>query len=293
VRTPGGRLIAVGERGHIVLSDDAGRSWHQQPAPTRATLTAVCFLDREHGVTVGHDEVILRTSDGGDHWSRVHFAPQTQQPLLDVWFGAGARGYAVGAYSTVFESHDGGATWATDEFAPQSTQPASTHADRSDEGITQPHLYALVAGAGHRLYLAGEAGHLYRSDDDGASWRELSSPYQGSFFGLLALPGDALLAYGLRGHVYRSDDGGNSWSALESHTDALLSGATRLSDGTVLIAGLSGVVLVSHDAHRFRLHQEPDRRGFAAIAAADEAGDAVVLVGDSGVRRLTRAELEK
>jgi len=292
-RAPGGRLVTVGERGHVLVSDDGGRSFRQQPAPTRATLTAVYFLDREHGVAVGHDEVILRTSDGGDHWTRVRFAPQTQQPFLDVWFGAGARGYAVGAYSTVFASSDGGTTWAAQDFTPQRVQPQLAGAGDSDESVSQPHLYALLAGPGTRLYIAAEAGHLYRSDDAGASWRELSSPYEGSFFGLLALGDDSLLAFGLRGHVFRSDDGGGTWTALASHTDALLSGATRLRDGTVLIVGLSGVVLVSHDARTFRVHQEADRRGFCALAPADEAGDAVVLVGEAGVRRLTREQLEQ
>jgi photosystem II stability/assembly factor-like uncharacterized protein len=277
----------------VLVSDDGGRSFRQQPAPTRATLTAVYFLDREHGVAVGHDEVILTTSDGGDHWRRVQFAPQSQQPLLDVWFGADARGYAVGAYSTVFASRDGGASWAAQAFTPERMQPQVAGAGDSDEGVSQPHLYALAAGSGARRYIAGEAGHLYRSDDAGSSWRELNSPYEGSLFGLLPLAGDALIAFGLRGHVFRSDDGGASWMALVSHTDALLSGVTRLKDGTVLIAGLSGVVLVSHDARTFRVHQEPDRRGFSALAPADEAGDAVVLVGEAGVRRLTRAELER
>ena len=41
LRTPGGRLVAVGERGHVVLSDD-GRDWRQaQVVPTRSTLTTV------------------------------------------------------------------------------------------------------------------------------------------------------------------------------------------------------------------------------------------------------------
>jgi photosystem II stability/assembly factor-like uncharacterized protein len=277
----------------VLVSDDGGRSFRQQPAPTRATLTAVYFLDREHGVAVGHDEVILHTSDGGDHWSRVQFAPQTQQPLLGVWFGADAHGFAVGAYSSVFASRDGGTTWAAQTFAPERAQPQLAGAGDSDENVSQPHLYALAAGPGARLYIAGEAGHLYRSDDAGSSWRELGSPYEGSFFGLVPLAADSLIAFGLRGHVFRSDDGGARWTALASHTDALLSGATRLKDGTVLIAGLSGVVLVSHDARTFRVHQEPDRRGLSALAPADDTGEAVVLVGEAGVRRLTRAELEQ
>jgi len=45
------------------------------------------------------------------------------------------------------------------------------------------HLNRIV-GVGNRLYIAAEGGQLYRSDDRGASWRVLPSPYEGSFFGL-------------------------------------------------------------------------------------------------------------
>src|SRR6202030_2931592 len=107
----GSRLVAVGDRGIIVLSDDRGRSWAQAlDVPTDALLTGVCFLDAEHGVAVGHDEVILASADAGRTWRRTHYAPDAQRPLLDVWCGAGGHAIAVGAYSAYFSSEDGGAS---------------------------------------------------------------------------------------------------------------------------------------------------------------------------------------
>ena len=49
------------------------------------------------------------------------------------------------------------------------------------------HLNRIVGASGSRLYIAAEAGHLYRSDDAGRTWNELPSPYEGSFFGVLPL----------------------------------------------------------------------------------------------------------
>ncbi|HEU5468620.1 MAG TPA: YCF48-related protein, partial [Steroidobacteraceae bacterium] len=80
----GRRAVAVGERGHILHSDDAGRTWTQAPVPASANLTAVCFADEKNGWAVGHIETILRTRDGGDSWELVHFEPANPQPLLDV-----------------------------------------------------------------------------------------------------------------------------------------------------------------------------------------------------------------
>src|SRR5688572_29562053 len=88
IAAAGKRLVAVGDRGHVLLSDDAGGRWRQaQGVPAQTLLTAVCFGDARHGIAVGHDELILVTKDAGESWQRTHYAPQAQQPLLDVWCG--------------------------------------------------------------------------------------------------------------------------------------------------------------------------------------------------------------
>jgi photosystem II stability/assembly factor-like uncharacterized protein len=296
---PGVGLVAVGERGHVLLSRDAGASWQQKRTPTRATLTAVYFADAKHGWAVGHDEVILRTTDGGETWMRTHYDPERQSPLLDVWFANANEGLAIGAFATVYRTTDGGATWTRAEFAPAAlpapaAKPGSAgeaDAMAADEGVTEPHLNAIVRGADGRLYVGAEAGHLYRSDDGGATWRQLASPYEGSFFGLVPLDDASVLAFGLRGHLFRTDDGGATWQRLDSGTESLLAGGTRLEDGTIVIVGLAGTVLVSTDGGRtFRRHQEPDRKAFAAVA---QAANGVVVVGEAGVRTLDAAALRR
>ena len=283
--------MAVGERGHVLVSTDAGRSWRQSAVPASSTLTAVYFADAAHGWAVGHDETILRSDDGGRAWQLVHWAPERQAPLLGVWFDAAGHGVAVGAFAAVYRSADAGRSWDPAPFDPRplpgtrraaKSRPADPMAD--DEGIAQPHLNAIAADASGRLYVAGEAGHLYRSDDGGAHWFVLPSPYAGSFCGLLPLDGPALLAFGLRGHLYRSEDAGQSWTAIATGTEALLAGGARLADGTIVIVGLAGVLLASHDGgHSFALLQQPNRKGLAAVAPVPGG---VVVAGDGGVKAI-------
>ncbi len=287
---PDGDLVAVGERGHVLVSADAGVSWTQSPTPASATLTALYFADARHGWAVGHDETILQSEDGGRSWQLRHWAPEKQQPLLGVWFDQAGHGVAVGAFATVYRSEDGGRSWAAAPFEPQSpARPKSATARAADsladdEGISQPHLNAVAGDDRGRLYIAGEAGRLYRSDDGGAHWQVLPPPYPGSFFGVLPLGGDTLLAYGLRGHLFRSEDAGLSWTRIDSGTEALLAGGARLADGRVVIVGLAGVVLVSHDgAHHFERLQLANRKGLAAVAPVPGG---VVVAGDGGVTRV-------
>jgi photosystem II stability/assembly factor-like uncharacterized protein len=293
VAMAGPRLVAVGDRGIIVLSDDGGRSWVQAlEVPTDALLTGVCFFDPGHGVAVGHDEVILTTTDAGRSWQRTHYAPEAERPLLDVWCGSGAHAIAVGAYSTYLTSEDGGASWTAGKFTPapppqaRATRPgASAGAAVGGAVAGGYHLNRIVPAGASRLYIAAEAGHLYRSDDGGATWRELSSPYEGSFFGVLPLAGEAVLAFGLRGNLFRSEDAGWSWQRIETSTVAMLDGAARL-DERVAIVGLSGVVLASRDGGRtFTLVQQSDRAGLSAAVPVGEAE--LAAVGEGGARLIS------
>ena len=274
----GSRLVAVGERGHVMLSDDQGATWRQaKSVPTRVLLTAVFFVDSEYGWAVGHDETILNTADGGETWTRSHFAPVAQQPLLDLWFANRVSGIAVGAYGAYFTTNDGGRSWSSAKFSPPQESPVS-----EDDAPPDYHLNRIV-GVGNRLYIAAEGGLLYRSDDRGANWRALPSPYEGSFFGLVPIRGEGLLAFGLRGHLFRSADAGEHWTPMESHTTAMLTDGVAINDLRVVIGGLAGVLLVSGDAgETFRLTQQEDRKGVSALLPGP-AGS-VVVAGEGGVR---------
>jgi photosystem II stability/assembly factor-like uncharacterized protein len=87
-----GALVAVGGRGHILISEDDGETWTQAEVPTRAALTGVFFHDRNLGWVVGHDAVVLRTTDGGGTWERVHWAPEEESPFFDIWFADADNG---------------------------------------------------------------------------------------------------------------------------------------------------------------------------------------------------------
>lgn len=268
-----GLLVAVGQRGHILISHDGGASWRQAEAPTRAMLTGVYFHDSSLGWAVGHDSVILRTVDGGETWERVHWAPEEESPLLDVWFSDSENGFAIGAYGGFYVTSDGGASW-------------------SFEPISQDdfHLQQIARSESGRLYLAAEAGMAYRSDDDGVTWAELAPPYRGSFFGVLPLEDDTLLLFGLRGNLLRSEDAGETWQALETGTVAMLTDGVRIADGRIVITGLGGVVLLSDDQGRtFELRQQSSRRGIEAVV---ETGDGeLLMVGEFGVRMVSVSEL--
>ena len=281
-----GRIVAVGHWGHSLISDDQGQSWRQTEVPTRATLTAVFFHDSKLGWAVGHDAIILRTQDGGENWERVYYAPEEQRPLLDLWFRDVDYGFAIGAYGFLLSTTDGGDTWSPRDVG--GGEDLAEGYDDFGEG-NDFHLNHIARSETRRLYIAAEAGTIYRSDDDGRSWISLPSPYHGSFFGTLPLDNDTLLLFGLRGRMYRSTDAGESWQRVETSTEAMLTDGLRLKDGTIVVAGLAGTLLVSRDGGRtFTLHQQADRQGLATVIEADDGS--LILIGEFGATRLSEIQ---
>ena len=269
----GDRLVAVGERGHILLSDDSGKSWRQVAAPADATLTAVAFADARTGWAVGHDAVILHTTDAGEHWTLQESAPEQDAPLLSLLIDGdpaqGGQVLAIGAYGQCLASTDGGVTWE-----------ARTVSDEDR------HYYAAVTVAG-ALVMVGEAGAIFRSEDKGRSWQPVPSPYAGSLFGLLGGGDNSLLAFGLKGTVLRSTDAGKSWARQANVTTASLMGGKRLADGTILLVGDSGTILTSTDGGTsFTAAQRPDRVVLSAVLESPDGG--LVLLGEDGATRAAR-----
>jgi photosystem II stability/assembly factor-like uncharacterized protein len=283
----GDQLIAVGERGHILVSADAGRSWRQSPVPTRVTLTSVFFVDDRQGWAAGHDATILRTRDGGATWQTVYADPERDAPILDLWFRNARQGLAVGAYGLILVTSDGGDSWQDQELTVTGAPAAQTDGLLDEAGTPglDLHFNQLQATSAGQLYLAGEGGHLYRSDDGGNSWEPSPVPYAGSLFGTLPLDDRRLLAFGLRGHLFYSADGGRRWQAVETGTDATLNDAVRLRDGRIVLVGLAGAVLVGTDSGpHFEQHAQPDRAGFSRVLEAPDG--ALILLGAQGARRL-------
>lgn len=263
----GARLVAVGEAGRIVYSDDAGSHWQRAQTPTTALLTAVYFVDAQHGWAVGHDMLILATHDGGQHWQQQFSAPQESRPLLDVWFKNPKQGYAVGAYGAMLITHDGGASWQ------------AQHQTEDDH-----HLYAIQGCTDGSLLLAGEAGTLRRSEDAGKTWQAVPTPYAGSYFGIIQLPNDGLLLFGLRGHILRSSDQGKHWDEVASPTQVSLMGGTRLKNGHIVLTGAAGTVLESADAGR-TFTTRPGG-GFLAWSSVIESAHGLWLAGEAGISPL-------
>ncbi len=251
----GERIVAVGERGIVVLSDDNAKSWRQAKVPVGVTLTTVRFADAMHGIAVGHGGTVLSTNDGGESWTRRLdgkriaqlaldaakangdaalikeadrlIADGPDKPLLDVLMFDNRRALVVGAYGLVLASDNGGETWT----------PWTSRLDNPK----RLHLYALRSH-GSTLLIAGEQGLVLRSDDGGASFKRLTTPYKGSFFTAELPSDDEIILAGLRGNVWHSTDRGTTWSQVHVPVPVSFTGSALRPDGALVLVNQAGVV---------------------------------------------------
>ena len=287
-----GVMTVVGERGHLLISSD-GKNWQQIIVPTRATLTGVYFHDKQNGWVVGHDAIILRTTDGGQHWQKVYYDPKGEIPLLDIWFQDEKQGLAIGAYGLYLVSKDGGASWNVSEInvitdkSVEDYGAVATKAENDDDFIDSYdlHLNSIATSDNGKLYIVAEAGKIYRSDNFGKSWTTLNSPYVGSLFGVLPVVGDTVLVFGLRGHLFRSEDAGSNWQEIATPSQEMLTNGIVVEEDEIYITGLGGTILKSNDKGKsFSLVEQGHRDGFSAIIQGP-AGQ-LTTVGEKGVRLL-------
>ncbi|EMJ9304725.1 hypothetical protein V8B18_005843 [Pseudomonas aeruginosa] len=65
----GDYLVTVGGSGHVLLRSPSGEI-QQAQVPVDVLLTSVHFPDANNGWAVGHDGVVLHSTDGGKTWSK-------------------------------------------------------------------------------------------------------------------------------------------------------------------------------------------------------------------------------
>ena len=263
----GGRVVAVGDYGIVILTDDGKRFRQAKAVPTRAVLTSVYFLDDKRGWAAGHDGTVLSSGDGGDSWQLLREEPGKERVLLSIWFENAQHGLAVGQFGLTLETDDGGKSW---------TERRLVGGEAGEK-----HFMQLFAGSGGLLFIAAESGTMLRSEDAGRNWKAVQTDNKGSFWTGLVLADGLVLAAGMRGHIYRSEDRGLTWKESPSGTQQSITAITRRPDGSLRFIGNAGTDLLSRDQGRsFQAKNRADRANLTALATGRQ-GD--VLFTLSGV----------
>ncbi len=311
------RLVAVGDRGTILVTSDAGRTWHLVPVPTSVNLSDVHF-EGKFGWIVGgwigtntgmSYSVVLQSVDGGENWQVL---PNVRLPRL---VGVRLQGkqilcwgdYSAEHRSSVFSSHDGGMSWqpavkgtghvvAADFKADGQTRAIDSlgrvgrHQQDAkipvqatgNQAVQMKTLLALDAG----WLAAGEDGSLVASSD-GLTWQKVPMPIDRSVeqlccWNTLARHDNHVWLAGSPGSVvFHSADRGVSWTA---HPTGQTLPIHRLMFVDALrgwAVGAQGTVLATRDGGHtwYAQRKQPARAALLAFAKSSGTTPWGALVG--------------
>ena len=278
VAVAGKRLICVGQRGHILYSDDQGKKWIQARVPVSSDLVAVYFPSPQKGWAVGHDGVVLHSSDGGSSWIKQfdgRAAAQVMASYHKGWKNCASchdkmettKGTSQGSEGALmadlksfteqgpdkpfldvwFENDTTGFIVGAYNLIFRTVESGKTWEPWFDrtENSKRFHLYA-IRPIGEELFISGEQGLILKLDRKSGRFKAQKTPYNGSFFGITG-KGAVVVAFGLRGNVFRSPNSGSLWQKVETGVQAGLTGGTLTEDGRIVLVSQNGDVLVSSD----------------------------------------------
>lgn len=190
--------------GLLGSTEDGGKTWSFRsglaPSPRSWSglhLRAIEFLDERVGCAVGDKGLILRTTDGGEHWHPVFRGSRPFHRLEDLQLLDDRLGWAVGRMG-IFRTEDGGESWASWSKSSWIQNALAVHFVDESHGV-----------------VVGSTGVILRSTDGGENWERVDNPAATNGHHLVGVHfADELhgWAVGEHGRIFHTADGGMSWS---------------------------------------------------------------------------------
>jgi photosystem II stability/assembly factor-like uncharacterized protein len=267
IAAAGDRLVAVGDRGIVLLSDDEGEHWREVHSGTDELLTAVLFTNAHDGWAVGQDATILHTADAGATWQSQRAKPGGDTALFSIAAvtpeATPGHLVATGAYALALETPDG-------------TQWNPVSLPSMDEDY---HLNCVTA-RGDDLVITGEAGHVFMRH--AGNWTAIPVPYDGSQFGCLTEPAGGVYSFGLRGSLFLLSPAETKWQRIDTGLQQSIFGGVILAGGHIALVGGNGL-LVLLDPATNTLAKLNAGTGAALSGVVQTRAGKLVVVGDDGV----------
>lgn len=285
----GDRLVAVGERGHILYSDDQGSSWNQAKVPTSVMLTRVFFISETTGWVVGHDGNILLSTDGGIHWTLQRDGLSDQAVINEDRVGRAREevraleGRLATASEVMREDLE-----AMLEDARHDLEVAM---EILEEPVYAPPLMDVWFADEEQGWAAGAFGSLLRTTNGGRSWIDcgykVDNPEELHFNGVAADSDGTVYLVSEWGYVFQSASSGEVWHLVETGYDGSFFGVlVNPANQTVFAYGLLGNIYRSRDRGQTWDALDSAARD-SLFGAAVTADGSLVFVGQNGAAVLT------
>ncbi len=216
-------FVAVAGPAAAIVPQDSGTAWY---------LNNVKFATDDIGWAVGAAGTILKTNDGGAHWSDQ--TSGTGYDLTDIDAISSTTAWAVGDGGVVLTTTDGGANW----------QSRSSGYDGFLLGVD-----FVDANTG---WAVGDEGKILKSTNGGVNWTPQSSGKTDVLLSVSFRDADHGVVVGdmwgsTTGTILRTANGGTTWTAVTTPAAVTLYDVQYADSTHAWAVGDAGTILKSAD----------------------------------------------
>jgi photosystem II stability/assembly factor-like uncharacterized protein len=171
-------VVAATHEAGLVLSRDAGRTWHALGTPAKAACAA--FDPTDPNVIYGafFQNGIMKSSDGGKTWDKLSKSLSSKSEIIDVAVSPAnpLDLYAIGSVDwngAFYLSKDGGATWKTVSIVSVDAEsnPTLDNVFSGTANLSAPRMIALSPTNPMELFISANWRSCL-STDGGLTWTE-------------------------------------------------------------------------------------------------------------------------
>ncbi|MFT7380359.1 MAG: photosystem II stability/assembly factor-like uncharacterized protein, partial [Roseivirga sp.] len=231
--------------GGVWKTDDFGRTWNPifDDAPTGSIGDLAVSPSDPNVIYVGTGEGLHRpdlsvgdgmfkSTDGGKSWSKIGLDDIQQIARVivhptnpNIVFVAGlGHPYGANEMRGIFRSTNGGQSWEKVLYINHNTGSVQVEFDPTNPNVLYADMWEHQEGPWENASFSGPNSGLYKSTDEGTSWKKLENglPTAENGLGRIGIgisPSNPNRIYATvdarqNGGIYRSDDAGENWSLI-------------------------------------------------------------------------------
>ena len=229
-------LIAVGDKGSVLISNDAGVTWsHHEISPR--DLNSISVINSETMWAAGSNGALYKTTSSGDQWINTKWSKNLTVNINKIDFVNNNTGWIFGDGGFIMKTTTAGEEWARQRSRlPEDTRILDAYMlnvntgylvgdygvilKTSDGGTTwykpgnlelDQRLNSIFMFNENTGWVCGENGTLLKTIDGGVNWTLSSLPYNSENYNVDFYNQLNGIISSENGKIYITQDGGNSW----------------------------------------------------------------------------------
>ena len=211
------------------------QGWKPKVSGTQNNLLSVSLVDNNIGYISGSLGTILKTTDGGDIWTKQNSG--IDQDLFEISFINADKGFAVGTGNNVLSTKDGGETWNV------------LNISGTDFSFYYRNIWFLNDNVG--FITGGQAGNqgvILKTLDAGNTWTKLEPNSGSAIYGIFFTSPTTGYYSNFQGEIKKTENGGETWNLLSSGVTTTVYALHFTSNLEGYACGEKGVLLKTTDA---------------------------------------------